>query len=61
MQTRNQQQYSPAGSNQRFDEGENSYTSYNKHSSKVVNIDDMPIPAAKARNFEELLEKQLGL
>ena len=47
----------------KYDEGENSYVSYHKppSSSKVVNIDDMPIPAARAKNFEELLEKQLGL
>jgi hypothetical protein len=56
-------QYSPSGSNYRNDDAENSQISgrgYHNRS-KVVNIDDIPIPTTKARNFEELLEKQLGL
>jgi hypothetical protein len=55
------QQYSP-GSQYKYDEGENAYMSSSMHfnrSQKAVNIDDIPIPATKAKTFEELLEANL--
>lgn len=57
--------YSPQGSNYRHDDGDtNSVYTNNPHnlqqrSQRTFNIDDMPIPTTKARNFEELLESNL--
>lgn len=69
----NFQQYSPTGSsyNRNGDDGEN-FNGNNSISLKppssnrggAVNIDDIPIPTAKSKNFEELLEnnlRQLGM
>lgn len=33
----------------------------NNNNKKIVNIDDIPIPTTKARNFEELLERELSM